>query len=72
MRANKTVKIYRIIVLILIVGFLVAGVKIFADKVFENKEMEEPAISTKEIQKIDRLLSQQSFKPDPVKAALGK
>ena len=72
MRANKTVKIYRIIVLILIVGFLVAGVKIFADKVFENKEMEKPAINAKEIQKIDRLLSQQSFKPDPVKAALGK
>jgi hypothetical protein len=72
MRAKKSVKIYRLIVLILIVGFLAAGVKIFADKASENKELEEPAVNTKEIQKIDRLLSQQSFRPEPVKAALGK
>lgn len=72
MRVKKSVKAYRIIILVLIIGFLVAGVKIFADKVSENKELDEPAVSTKEIQKIDRLLSQQSFKPAPVKAALGK
>lgn len=72
MRTKKSVKIYRIIILVLVIGFLAAGVKIFADKISENKEANEPEVNTKEIQKIDRLLSQQSFKPDPVKSALGK
>ncbi len=72
MGVKKSVKIYRIIIVILVIGFLAAGVKIFADKVSENTEADGSAINTKEIQKIDRLLSQQSFRPDPVKAALGK
>ena len=72
MRGNKSVKIYRIIIAVVIIGFLIAGVKIFADKISENKQLDEPEINTKEIQKIDILLSKQSFKPEPVKAALGK
>lgn len=72
MRRNKSVKLYIIIVLVLIIGFMAAGVKIFADRISENSEAGEAAVNIKEIQKIDRLLSEQSFRPDPVKAALGK
>ena len=69
MRRNKSVKLYIIIVLVLIIGFMAAGVKIFADRISENSEAGEAAVNIKEIQKIDRLLSEQSFRPDPVKAA---
>ena len=50
MRRNKSVKLYIIIVLVLIIGFMAAGVKIFADRISENSEAGEAAVNIKEIQ----------------------
>ncbi len=71
-KIDKSAKAYKIIVLILVIGFLAVGVKIFADKISGNRETDELSLNINEIQKIDMLLSKQEFKPAPVKAALGK
>lgn len=65
------VKVYNIAIIILIIGFLAAGVKIFADKAAENSK-EDISANIKEMQRINCLISKQQFRPDPVRAALGR
>lgn len=71
MRGKIPVKVYNIAIIILIIGFLAVGVKLFADKVSENSS-DDVSANAKEMQKIYCMISKQQFRPDPIRAALGR
>ena len=71
MRERIPAKVYSIAIIILIIGFLAVGVKLFADKVAENSS-DDVSVNVKEMQKINCMISKQQFRPDPIRAALGR
>ena len=71
MRDRIPAKVYSITIIVLLIGFIAVGVKLFADKAAENSS-EDISANVKEMQKIDCLISKQQFRPDPIRAALGR
>lgn len=65
MRNKKQINIYNVVIILLIIGFVAAGVEIFKNKI-DNDSAEMININRQETEKIDKLISQQIFKPEHV------